>query len=340
MHDAPDPNAETSPQSAPAAAPRGIDSATVARLQALREGLGRVVFGQPGVIDQTLVTLLCGGHALLEGVPGTAKTLTVRTLAALLDARATRIQFTPDLMPADIIGTNVFNLKDHAFELRQGPIFTDFLLADEINRAPAKTQSALLEAMSEAHATIDGVRYELSPVFTVFATQNPVEFEGTYPLPEAQQDRFLMKIKVDYPPAKAEYRILEALSGAAPPERVLAEKIQPVLGIDDLVALRSALPGVRIEPDVLAYVLKIVRATREHELLMMGAGPRGSMNLLQASKANALIRGHDFVSPDDVVAMVEPVLGHRVVLGAEAEVSGETVSGVLTGVLDRIDVPR
>lgn len=316
------------------------DNPALAHLDTLRQGISQVVLGQTEAIEQTLITLMCGGHALLEGVPGTAKTLMVRTLAALLDCRAKRVQFTPDLMPADIIGTNIYNLQSREFELRQGPIFTDFLIADEINRTPAKTQAALLEAMGEAHATIDGVRYRLSPAFTVFATQNPVEFEGTYPLPEAQQDRFLLKIKLDYPPEDAERRILNSLDSAKPPEKVLTEQVKPLLTISDLLDLRGLLAGVRVEPGVLDYILKIVRSTRGHELLLMGAGPRGSMNLLQAAKGHALLSGRDFVSPDDVVAMVDPVLSHRVVLSAEAEISGEQTAGVLRSMLDRIEVPR
>ncbi len=326
----PDADNPTPPQSTP---PPGD-------LAALSDGIGRVVLGQPAVIEQVLVTLLCGGHALLEGVPGTAKTLTVRTVAALLSLKTRRIQFTPDLMPADIIGTNVFNLQTQVFELRAGPIFADFVIADEINRAPAKTQSALLEAMSEAHATIDGVRHQLSDAFTVFATQNPVEFEGTYPLPEAQQDRFLLKIRLDYPPAEAERAVLEAIHQGRPPAAVLAEGLTPVLDLAGLVTLRQQLGVIRVEPAVLDYALAIVRGTRNHPMLLLGAGPRGSMALLQTTKARALLRGHDYVSPDDVVAMVGPTLGHRVVLNAEAEVSGETTDAVLQRVLDQIDVPR
>ncbi|MEM7624133.1 MAG: MoxR family ATPase [Planctomycetota bacterium] len=342
----PTPSPGSAPQESTRPAPAGGEAtpslrrAAIGHLKALRDGIGRVVLGQPRVIEQSLITLLCGGHALLEGVPGTAKTLMVRTLASLIDCRAKRVQFTPDLMPADIIGTNIFNLQTRAFEMRQGPIFTDFLIADEINRTPAKTQSALLEAMSESHATIDGVRHELSPVFTVFATQNPVEFEGTYPLPEAQQDRFLMKIKLDYPPEEAERAVMQALDAATPPEAILLEEIKPVMTVADIIGVRRLLTGVRVEPGVLDYVLKIVRSTRGHDLLLMGAGPRGSMSLLQAAKGQALLRGRDFVSPDDVVAMVDPVLGHRVVLSAEAEVSGERTSGVLQSILDRIEVPR
>ena len=343
MPDPFDPAAPPPPDAAvdtPDPAPPAPDVETPDDLTRLRTELGRVILGQDAVIEQVLITLVCGGHALLEGVPGTAKTLTVRTLARLLDCRATRIQFTPDLMPADIIGTNTFNLRNQTFELHRGPIFTDLLVADEINCAPAKTQSALLEAMSESHVTIDGVRHELSPVFAVFATQNPVEFEGTYPLPEAQQDRFLMKIKVDYPPAAAERAILAALHEGTPPERVLVNDLSPVMSVEGLLALRRRLTTVTVEPGVLDYVLKITTATRGHELLMMGAGPRGSMYLLQAAKARALVLGRPLVSPDDVVAMVQPVLGHRVVLTAEAEVSGERGADVLRQVLEQIEVPR
>ena len=310
------------------------------RLLELRQELGKVILGQDAALEGILITLLCGGHALLEGVPGTAKTLTVRALAICLSCRAKRIQFTPDLMPADIVGTNTYNLKTQQFELRKGPIFTDLLLADEINRAPAKTQSALLEGMSERHATIDGVRYELSPIFAVFATQNPVEFEGTYPLPEAQQDRFLMKIKVDYPSIEAERGILEALDRGDPRDRLDTKGLRPLLNVDDLLQLQRDLAQVRVEPGVMDYVLRVVRATREHELLMMGAGPRGSINMLAASKARALVNGRDFVTPDDVVAMTAPVLAHRIVLSAEAEISGEQTDSVLQSILDQVEVPR
>ena len=309
-------------------------------LAALREQVHRVIRGQEQVIDQILITLLCGGHALLEGVPGTAKTLMVRTLARALDCRTKRIQFTPDLMPSDIVGTNVYNLKTQAFEFHQGPVFTDLLLADEINRAPAKTQSALLEGMSERHVTIDAKRHELSPVFTVFATQNPIEFEGTYPLPEAQQDRFLLKIKVGYPSFDSERAVLLAVDAGHPPEALDQQNLEPVLCVDQLLEIQHQLADVRVEQSVLDYVLTIVRKTREHESLLMGAGPRGSIFLLRASKAHALLAGRDFVTPDDVTAMVSPVLGHRVVLAAEAEISGERTDSVLQSILDQTEVPR
>ena len=313
---------------------------TVARLKRVEEEIAKVILGQKPVLEQMIITVLCGGHALLEGVPGTAKTLAVRALSRTLSCETKRIQFTPDLMPSDIVGTNVFNLKTNAFELRRGPLFTDLLLADEINRAPAKTQSALLEGMSERHASIDGVRYELSPVFTVFATQNPIEFEGTYPLPEAQQDRFLLKIKVDYPGEPAERALLHAVDTGHPPDELVAHAIAPVLSVEDLRGVRASLKDVRVEPGVLDYVLKIARATRAREAVMLGASPRGSIFLLQASKARAMLRERDYVTPDDVVALVNPVLGHRIVLSAEAEIEGTTREEVLQSVLDRIDVPR
>ncbi len=287
-----------------------------------------------------MITLLCGSHALLEGVPGVAKTLMVRTLAMGLSARAKRIQFTPDLMPSDVVGTNVFNVNTSQFTFHHGPIFTDLLLADEINRAPAKTQSALLEAMSERSATVDGVRHELSPVFTVFATQNPIEFEGTYPLPEAQQDRFLLKIKVDYPQADAERSLLEAVHRGDPPDRLVAGKITPVLTVEQLREMQRALCQVRVEPPIIEYILKIIRATRDTESILVGAGPRGGIFLLQAAKALALFKGRDFLTPDDVVAMVTPVLAHRITLTAESEISGATREETLQAVLGKIEVPR
>lgn len=287
-----------------------------------------------------LITLLCGGHALLEGVPGTAKTLAARAMAHTLSCTAKRIQFTPDLMPSDIIGTNVFDLSRNAFELRRGPIFTDILLADEINRAPAKTQSALLEGMSERHATIDGTRYELSPVFTVFATQNPIEFEGTYALPEAQQDRFMLKIHVNYPDEQAELALLDRVHEGRPPDQLEAADLKPVLDVQSLTALRSSATQVTVEVGVRKYVLELVRKTRHNDAVLVGAGPRGSIFLLLASKARALIEGRDYVTPDDVVAMFNPVLGHRMTLAADAEIAGATSGEVLQSILDGTDVPR
>ena len=310
------------------------------QLNGLKQEIGKVVIGQDNMLEHMMIALICGGHALLEGVPGTAKTLAVRALAASMDCRVKRIQFTPDLMPSDIIGTQVFNTAANEFQLYRGPIFTDLLLADEINRAPAKTQTALLEAMSERHATIDGVRHELSAMFTVFATQNPIEFEGTYPLPEAQQDRFLLKIKIDYPSQDSELAVLEAVHRGDPPDWLAQGKLRQTLNPDQLLAARRAMNTVRVEPGVLQYILQIVRATRRHDSVLVGAGPRGSIYLLVASKSRAVLHGRDFVTPDDVVAMVDPVLAHRMTLAADAEISGTTCSNVLQSILDKEDVPR
>jgi MoxR-like ATPase len=325
-----------------AAAPGpGLDlTVPAAQLAAVRREVAKVIHGQEQVVDALLVTLICGGHALLEGVPGVAKTLMVRTLALTLSCRSKRIQFTPDLMPSDVVGTSVFNTGQGEFRFHPGPIFTDLLLADEINRAPAKTQSAMLEAMSERHATVDGVRHELSPIFTVFATQNPIEFEGTYPLPEAQQDRFLLKIKVDYPALDAERTLLDAVHRGDAPDRLAPGAVTAVLALEQLRALQASLPWVRAEPAILDYILKIVRSTRDTEAILVGASPRGGLFLLQAAKARALLQGRDFLTPDDVVAMVNQVLCHRITLTAEAEIGGATREEVLQGVLSKIEVPR
>jgi MoxR-like ATPase len=313
---------------------------TGARLAAVKEQLAKRVLGQDAVIEQILVTLLCGGHALLEGVPGVAKTLMIRALAAAMSCRVKRIQFTADLMPSDIVGTNVFDLSSSSFRLHAGPVFTDLLLADEINRAPAKTQAALLEAMSERAATIDGVRHELSPVFTVFATQNPIEFEGTYPLPEAQQDRFLLKIIVPYPALEAERAVIEAVHRGDPPDRLDPGAVTPVLSVDQLLKLQAALPSVRAEPSVIDYVVNLVRATRQEDSVLVGASPRGSIFLLSTAKARAILQGRDFITPDDVVAMLNPVLEHRITLAAEAEIAGLTRADVIRSILTKVEVPR
>lgn len=311
-----------------------------AELSRLHQALRQVVIGQDEVLSRMMITLLSSGHALLEGVPGTAKTLAVRALAKAISCDAKRVQFTPDLMPSDVVGTNVFNLEHNAFELHRGPVFSDLLLADEINRAPAKTQSALLEAMAERHCTIDGVTHELSPFFTVFATQNPIEYEGTYPLPEAQQDRFLLKIRVDYPTADTEREILEAFHRGDPPDARPAEAVEPVVDAEGLAAARQAVTQVQVEPAVMAYILKLTRATRDHEAILVGAGPRGSIALLTVAKAHALLAGRDYVTPDDVVALTEAVLGHRITLTADAEIGGATVGEVLASILDGEEVPR
>jgi MoxR-like ATPase len=302
--------------------------------------IARAVRGQEGVIEAALVALIAGGHALFEGVPGTAKTLTVRALAAAVSADFKRIQFTPDLMPSDILGTNIFDTASGEFRLRRGPIFSELVLADEINRTPPKTQAALLEAMEERRVSVDGTPTPLPPIFTVFATQNPVEYEGTYPLPEAQLDRFLLKIVVDYPTEEAETAMVAAWSAGFNAADLTTAGITPVATIADLLRARALLPSVKVEPQTLAYITTIVRRTRSHRQLLLGASPRAAVALLQASKALALQRGRGFVTPDDIKAMAPAVLRHRVLLRPEAELEGIGADRVLAGILDGIEVPR
>lgn len=307
---------------------------------AIRQELSKAIVGQDEALDLTLCAFLCGGHAILEGVPGTAKTLTVKALSRAVGCSFKRIQFTPDLMPSDIIGTNVFNFADSTFVLRKGPIFTDLLLADEINRAPAKTQSGLLEAMSERQATIDGERYDLSLVFSVFATQNPVEYEGTYPLPEAQLDRFLIKVDIPLPDEASEKRILHAAHIGRPADHDGLASIVPVVSRDELFAKRGELTRIRVEESVVDYLLRVVNAIRTEDGVAVGPGPRGSLGLLAACKARAALKNRDFVIPDDVAALAGPVLSHRITLDAEAEIRGATAAEVVSSALLEVEVPR
>ena len=302
--------------------------------------LRKTIVGQDEVIEQILVAVLAEGHALLEGVPGTAKTLTVKTLARIIGAQFSRIQFTPDLMPSDITGTNVFNMQTSQFALRQGPIFTDILLADEINRTPPKTQAALLEAMEERQATIDGERYQLSPIFTVLATENPIEYEGTYPLPEAQLDRFLMKILIDYPSEAEESEIVARWDAGFNSHHLENANITP---LDDPAAIglcRAEVRSMRMEPGVQKYIVDIVRRSRAHPTILFGASPRASIALLLCSKALAAIRGRDFPTPDDVRDVAAPVLRHRLALRAEAELEGASSDAAITDILKTVEVPR
>jgi MoxR-like ATPase len=311
------------------------------RFRALRERMDTVVQGQDRVKEQVLTCLLAGGHALLEGVPGTGKTLVALVVARLVGCRFRRIQFTPDLMPADLVGTSVFNQKTDQFEFRPGPIFADLLLADEINRTPPRTQAALLECMQEAAATVDGVRYRISPVFTVLATQNPVEFEGTYPLPEAQRDRFLMKIAVDYPSAEEEGRILSAYASGRRLHDEAVAALEPVLAREELVEARKAVAAsVRVEPGIQAYVIRLVGATRKDDRVQIGAGPRASLALVECARARAALAGRDFATPDDVKQVARPVLEHRVTLQPEAEMEGTTLEDVLRRIFETTEVPR
>ncbi|HEY0545555.1 MAG TPA: MoxR family ATPase, partial [Pyrinomonadaceae bacterium] len=286
--------------------------------------LRKVIVGQDQPIEQILVALLAEGHALIEGVPGTAKTLTVKTLARIIGAEFGRIQFTPDLMPSDITGTNVFNVSTSDFTLRRGPIFTDILLADEINRTPPKTQAALLEAMEERQATIDGDMHQLSPLFTVLATENPIEYEGTYPLPEAQLDRFLLKILIDYPVAEAERQVVANWDAGFNSRRLEQVDIRPLAEGDAIARCRAEVRQARMEPGVQRYVVDIVRSTRTHPFVLYGASPRASVALLLCSKALSALRGREFATPDDVRDIARPVLRHRLSLRAEAELDGAT----------------
>lgn len=302
--------------------------------------LRKAIVGQDEVLEQTVIALLAGGHALLEGVPGTGKTLLARTLSYATGTSFHRIQFTPDLMPSDIVGVNIYDMVTKKFDFRAGPIFCDILLADEINRAPAKTQSALLEAMQERQATIDGNSYPISPVFTVFATQNPVEFEGTYPLPEAQVDRFMMKIVIKYPPENAETEILDKVEAGFDSSNLNTINIQKVLDLERLTSIREIAKKVRVEEIVRRYVTQIIRATRSKPQITLGASPRAGVMLMGAAKGRALVMGRDFATPDDVKAMALPVLRHRILLVPEAEVEGKTTDDCIDEILLTIEVPR
>ncbi len=310
-------------------------------LSRARTEVGKVIIGQHQVVEYSLIAIFTGHHILLEGVPGVAKTLLVRTLARVLGSDFNRIQFTPDLMPSDITGTNIFNLQEGAFHLVKGPIFTSFLLADEINRAPAKTQSALLQAMQERLVTIDGVTHRLPDSFTVFATQNPIEYEGTYPLPEAQKDRFLLRVEVDYPTEEDEKLLARAWLGESAPEQILESgAVQPVLTGSEILRMRRALQSLTVKDELVDYVVELVRTSREMDSIQVGAGPRATGALLLSSRAHAAIEGRDFVTPDDVRTMAYPVLSHRIVLRPEYEIEGVTVSEAIGKLLEAVAVPR
>ena len=300
----------------------------------------KVVVGQDEALDGLLIALLAQGHALLEGVPGTAKTLMVRALAGTLGLGFGRVQFTPDLMPSDIVGTNVFDLRTAQFRLTRGPIFTELLLADEINRAPAKTQSALLEAMQERQVSIDGERHALSQHFTVFATQNPVEQEGTYPLPEAQLDRFLLKIVVGYPDADEEDRILQQVGAGVGSLRLEEAGLRAVATGEQLAAARLLTAQVRVDDAVRRYVRDLVRATRATSMVLLGAGPRAGIHLMVAARWVAALEGRMFVTPDDVQRMLHPVVCHRLVLAPEVELDGLSASEAIDRIAATVAVPR
>ena len=309
-------------------------------VEQIRRELAKVIVGQDAAIEQILIALLAEGHALIEGVPGTAKTLTVKTLSRIINADFGRIQFTPDLMPSDITGTNIFNVATSSFSLRQGPIFTDILLADEINRTPPKTQAALLEAMEERQVTIDGEAHTLSPIFTVLATENPIEYEGTYPLPEAQLDRFLLKILLDYPEEQHERQVVANWDAGFNSRRLDQVDIEPLAEPDAVSRCRREVSATRMEAGVQHYAVDIVRRTRAHPFVHYGASPRASVALLLCSKALAAVRGREFATPDDVRDIARPVLRHRLALRAEAELDGATPDAVITDILKSAEVPR
>ena len=309
-------------------------------LQNLRDEIGRAVVGQHEVIDQVVACLLAGGHVLLEGVPGLGKTLLVRALAKTLGGDFSRAQFTPDLMPSDITGHAMFDLRNDEFKVRRGPVFCNFLLADEINRAPAKTQAALLEVMQEKQVTIEGDSYALEPPFMVLATQNPIELEGTYPLPEAQLDRFLLKIRIDYPDRDIEQSLVRQVTDHRVGDGLQVEHLQPILTQEQVINLQQQAAALEVDEAVFAYAVDIVRGTRNWPGLAIGAGPRGSISLIRAARAHALLQGRAFVVPDDIKTVALAVLRHRVQLTAELEMEGHSTDLVLAQVIDSVEAPR
>ena len=308
------------------------------KMQTLKEQISSVVVGQEEAVDLMLTAILADGHVLIEGVPGVAKTLLARLVARLIDAKFSRIQFTPDLMPSDVLGTEVFNMKTNDFDFHPGPVFADIVLVDEINRAPAKTQAALFEVMEERQVTIDGHTYRMGDLYTVLATQNPVEQEGTYKLPEAQLDRFAMKITMGYPSLDEEVLILERHNAQASLAKL--ETVVPVIRLEELLALRSYLSRVYVEHTLLRYIASIIQQTRTSKAVYLGASPRASVAILQLSKAYALLQGRDFVVPDDIKLLAPYVLHHRLVLTAEAEMEGYSPLKVVRKLIDNVEVPK
>lgn len=308
------------------------------KIQQLRDCIARVIVGQDKAVELVLTCILADGHVLIEGVPGVAKTLMARLMARLTDARFSRVQFTPDLMPSDVLGTTVLNMKTSEFDFHEGPVFADIVLVDEINRAPAKTQAALFEVMEERQVTVDGTTRCMGDVYTILATQNPVEQEGTYKLPEAQLDRFMMKVTMDYPTEEQEVEILERHSSNAAFVRL--DDVSPVITLGELLQLRSMMDAVVVDRSLLQYIAGIVKQTRTSRAVFLGASPRAAVAMLQASKAYALLQGRDFVTPDDIKTVTPPILQHRLILTAEAEMEGYSALKVAQKLIDKVEVPK
>ncbi|WP_299407019.1 MoxR family ATPase [Acaryochloris sp. IP29b_bin.148] len=308
--------------------------------QQLQQQLSQIVIGQDSIVEGLLIALLAEGHVILEGVPGTAKTLIVKLLSTLISADFRRIQLTPDVLPADILGTNIFDFNSKSFTLSKGPIFTQILLADEINRTPPKTQAALLEAMEERQVTLDGKTIALSKLFWTIATQNPLEFEGTYPLPEAQLDRFLLKLVVSYPGKAAEQQMLHNILSGFEPRDLKQMPLEPVITVDQVLEARQQVRRIRVEGQVLDYLLELVMASRQQTELMLGASPRAAVGWLRAAQAHAWLAARDFVTPDDVKAIAAPLLQHRLILKPEAQLDGVSMDQVIQTLLTRVPVPR
>jgi MoxR-like ATPase len=307
-------------------------------VEQIKATLAKIIVGQQDSIDLLIAGILADGHILIEGVPGVAKTLTAKLIAKSIDAKYSRIQFTPDLMPSDILGTSVFNPKTTDFEFKHGPIFGNIILIDEINRAPAKTQSALFEVMEERQLTIDGQTYKMDEPFTVLATQNPVEHEGTYRLPEAQLDRFIFKVEVKYPSLDEEIAIVTRQHGQKTTDQL--NEIQPVLSASDIISLRQIVAGLHVEDKILVYVAKIIHESRNNKSLFLGGSPRASLAIVNAAKALAAIKGRDFVTPDDIIQVTVPVLRHRIMLTPDKEMEGTTPDDVVAQIIQKIEVPR
>lgn len=308
------------------------------KVSQIKREISRVVVGQHEAIDLLLTAILADGHVLIEGVPGVAKTLLARLMSRLIDARFSRIQFTPDLMPSDVLGTTVFNMKSSEFEFHKGPVFSDLVLVDEINRSPAKTQAALFEVMEERQVTIDGSTHRMGSIYTIIATQNPVEQEGTYRLPEAQLDRFLFKIRMGYPSVDEEVDILKRHQDNVKLTKL--EEIKPVLSIDELLKMREKLQSVYVEESLLSYIATIIQQTRTSKAVYLGASPRAAVAMLNASKASALLNGRDFVTPEDIKFVTPSILQHRLILTAEAEMEGYTALKVAQKLIDKVEVPK